>query len=222
MSAEAQSQSQGHEEKELSWDDPSLRETQPEYNPEADANLYRLPPDTEDYNVKVRLGEKGIYPKRTEKSGAFAVAEVEIIFVAPGEWFDGRRACTTYLTSITMKDSGTSSLVNLLRLLGEAPEKGLDLVSLAEYAKSVLGAEPQLKARFQWIASSRDVQDAFKNQEDENHEKFKGNRYKDGVFLSAMRNFPQRDDGSHNPEVVDPITGAEVRARLDLVKFIPR
>jgi len=210
------------EEKELQWDDPSLRDSQPEYDPDADANLYKLPPDTEDYDVKVRLGEKGIYPKKTEKSGAFAVAEIEIIFVAPGEWFDGRRACTEYVTSITMKDSGTSSFVNLLRLTGNPPQRGLSLPDLAEFGKEVLGAEPLLKARFQWIASSRDVQEANQSQDDENHEKYKASRYRDGVFLAGMKNFPQREDGSYNPEVTDPISGAEVRGRLKLLKFMER
>jgi hypothetical protein len=215
------------EEVELNWDDPALRSTQLEYDPDADMNLYRLPPDTEDYLVMLRLGEKGVYPKqRLDKEGRkipgefFAVAELELVFVAPGEWFDGRKACTEYLNTIKQASSDTNAFVNLLRLLGERVPSSMSLPELAEKFKEVIGAEPKIGARFKWQAQSRDVQDAWKNKDDENHAKFAAQRYKEGVFTSGMKNFPKDDSGNPNPEVKDPITDVEVRARLKLEKFI--
>ncbi len=225
MSVATESKDDKEKEPTLEWDDPSIREAQPEYDPDADANFYRLPPDTQDYQVKIKLGERGIYPKHTDKSGAFAVAELELEFVVPGEWFDGRRAgYSEYVNSITQKQTGTSSLVDLLRLIlmaeGKSVPKFRTLPELAEFAKEVLGAEPIVGARFQWQAISRDVQDAFKNEDDENHQKYMANRFKDGAFLQGMRNFPQNDEGEYLAEVKCPITDAEIRARLKLLKFV--
>lgn len=205
--------------KEISWDDPDIRDAQPEYN-DADMSAYKLPPDNKDYQVKLKLGDKGIYPKKSEKQGAFAVAHLEMSFVAPGEWYDGRRVnMGEYLTSITMRDSGTSGIVDLMTKLDGPQPKGMLLPELAKKFKNLLEQEPIISARLKWIAQSRAVQEAHENDDDPNHSKYASSIYREGIFINGMRNFPQKD-GDYLTEVKDPITDEDVRARLKLIRFI--
>lgn len=194
--------------------DPSLQSAIPNYDPEADYSAYRPLPDG-DYIMAISLGERGVYAKRTDKSGAFLVAEITHIVKDPSAaTYDGVPVDTNYVTSIYSERQGTSTLVDLLRCLGKPPARGLNLQQLGEFAKGVLGSGLLCKVRTKWEARSQEAQEAW-DAGDRTHGR------KQGVILRGQKSFPQNDKGEHVPMVECPVTGEEKQARPKVQGYFP-
>jgi hypothetical protein len=198
--------------------DPRLAEVVDKFDPNADASLRVVPPDGE-YEVRLKLGEKGVYGKRTEKSGFYLVAETYAYIVAPDNpKIDGYRLGPDYHNSIVNQRVATSSLADLMRILGKPFMEGMNLQTMGNHAKTVLEEEPHAVAKTEWQSYSKDVQEAFEKGDTVNGKKT-------GIFKKGERNYPEIKDGEtvigHDYVLECPITGAEIPARPKILQYQP-
>lgn len=225
----------------------ALMDAPQQYDPFADNDVAPAPPPerAEGYPVLLRLQERNdsdgaakpaIYSKVNKEGRPYIVLALEASFDTPGERTDGYRV-SDWQTSIIQQESGSSGILNLLRLMGKPAPRGLSLRQLQQYVEGIF-ADPQvqlagvpLQARIRWEASYKTDEGNYSKPFLKGMNRFPLKTYAkdvldvDGItVLHSAGEFVVDDEGRnvHEHIVDNPSGGEPVAAQLRIARYLPR
>lgn len=193
----------------------NLRNEVISYDPDAELNSGSMTVPEGTYLIRLGYGKYGIKDPATGESQPVALtttkagkpqvqAAIEATIIAPGTKYDGFRV-SGRVSSLVFENSGTSAIHQLLKAVGTpAPAQGT-LGDLENLVNAALQGGAQCNTKLRWEASTKNSDGSY-------------------MRVKGMRKFPQRTDGTYDPNYNFSLAdGSEVtvEARPEFNDFQP-
>lgn len=207
--------------KEVDINDLQLADEQVTVNPEADAFAGPPPPDDGDHRVKLSLGPRKVMGGKGKQGNQYYMVHLQGK-IQPGDKFEGRITFDNVSTMV-MQNTGTSSIIGVLKALGEPVGRNVSIVEITRQLTSRLAGEPEVIQKTQWTVFCAECKDEFTNTKGRSGKK-------NGIMLRGQNRFPQvlipNENGGeptklHRHQIECPGCGSLLSAQASVVDYKP-
>lgn len=169
-----------------------------------EADAFGFPDPPPDGIHRAALSILGEWTKgQTSQGKTYLMTQLEAAIVAPGQPFDGRTIRD--VASTLVLNSGISRIGGILVALkkNEDLRRCRTVGDIGKLFNSVAAGHPVLRVQTEWQVRVQGADEKWK------------------TVLRGMRHFPQRENGSHNPQIENPDTGELITARANIIRYLP-